>query len=901
MKRLLLILILLVSKGYSQSTCTNFDINKFTLNGNAFVNSSNEAELTQDQGGQSGTVWASDKLDLQYDITIKSQIYLGTNDGSGADGIAFVLQPLSVNAGSSGGGIGYKGITPSLAVEFDTYYNGPGQDPSPNDHVALVKNGNASSEAAHSEIVPYVALPNIEDGVWHPVVIQWVASLKKFTVTFDGNIVIDTVLDIKNSIFSGIPFVYWGFTAATGGSSNLQKVKIDNYCVVTQCSTPTAPPTGISPQVFCSGATVSNLVATGTSIKWYSSATSSTALLGTTVLNNGTTYYATQTVGDCQSNTRLAVQATVNTVAIPTGISPQVFCKTASITDLVVSGTDLKWYNTALNGTVLAPLTNLVDGTTYYCSQTLNNCQSARLPITVSVANPIANLVSNKTLCVLAATNYDLTQNNATVLGSQSSTLFQVGYFASQSDLDTNTRQISSLTITTGVVSVYTKVYLASNPSCFASTSFTISAFEQPTVNQPTNYSVCEMAPYDGIEIFNLELKNTEIVSAVNATKYNISYHSSQSNADLGLLPLPLLYQNTLPEETLFVRIENKLHTSCFSTTSFKIKVSKKPTVNVLQDITVCDDVTNDGTEKFDLFSQNATVLGSMLATEFTVTYHSSFSEAQLGTNILPQFYTNTSNNQIIYVRIANTGNTTCFETSSFKLIVKPSPILALATNWAICNATPIVLNAGAGFNTYSWSTGATTPAISVNTAGNYTITVTKDYSGLICSSSKTINVTHSSVATINDVRISDWTETENSLTIEASGDGDYEYSIDNVHFQNSPVFYDLNIGIYTVYVKDKNGCGIISKQVPFLNYPKYFTPNNDGINDYWSIKNSKYESNLKTYVFDRYGKLIANFSSSSIGWDGKYNGEMLPATDYWFLVIRQDGREFRGHFTLKR
>jgi len=86
-------------------------------------------------------------------------------------------------------------------------------------------------------------------------------------------------------------------------------------------------------------------------------------------------------------------------------------------------------------------------------------------------------------------------------------------------------------------------------------------------------------------------------------------------------------------------------------------------------------------------------------------------------------------------------------------------------------------------------------------------------------------------------------------MTIEVSGDGDYEYSIDNIHFQDSPVFYGLNIGLYMVYVKDKNGCGTVSKQVPFLNYPKYFTPNNDGINDYWSVKNSKYEANLKTYI----------------------------------------------------
>ncbi len=138
-------------------------------------------------------------------------------------------------------------------------------------------------------------------------------------------------------------------------------------------------------------------------------------------------------------------------------------------------------------------------------------------------------------------------------------------------------------------------------------------------------------------------------------------------------------------------------------------------------------------------------------------------------------------------------------------------------------------------------------------------------------------------------------------MTIVVNGLGDYEYSLDNIHFQDSPVFQNMEIGIYSVYVRDKNGCGTATKIVPFLNYPKYFTPNDDGINDFWKIKNSKFEPDLKTYVFDRYGKLIASFSAVSQGWDGKYNHELMPSTDYWFLVIREDGKEFRGHFTLKR
>jgi gliding motility-associated-like protein len=83
--------------------------------------------------------------------------------------------------------------------------------------------------------------------------------------------------------------------------------------------------------------------------------------------------------------------------------------------------------------------------------------------------------------------------------------------------------------------------------------------------------------------------------------------------------------------------------------------------------------------------------------------------------------------------------------------------------------------------------------------------------------------------------------------------------------------------------------------------YPKYFTPNGDSFNDFWRIKFSENEPNLLVKIFDRYGKLIKQFNSKSNGWDGTYNGEPLPSTDYWFVVKRQNGKEHSGHFSLKR
>jgi gliding motility-associated-like protein len=83
--------------------------------------------------------------------------------------------------------------------------------------------------------------------------------------------------------------------------------------------------------------------------------------------------------------------------------------------------------------------------------------------------------------------------------------------------------------------------------------------------------------------------------------------------------------------------------------------------------------------------------------------------------------------------------------------------------------------------------------------------------------------------------------------------------------------------------------------------YPKFFTPNGDGYNDTWKIKLSDFEEGLTVKIFDRYGKLIKILKSDSDGWNGTYNEQELPATDYWFIVTRADGKEQKGHFSLKR
>ncbi|MEO1010622.1 MAG: T9SS type B sorting domain-containing protein [Bacteroidota bacterium] len=147
-----------------------------------------------------------------------------------------------------------------------------------------------------------------------------------------------------------------------------------------------------------------------------------------------------------------------------------------------------------------------------------------------------------------------------------------------------------------------------------------------------------------------------------------------------------------------------------------------------------------------------------------------------------------------------------------------------------------------------------------------------------------------------------------NNIEIVVDGDGDYEYAINGGLFSDDPVFMDVPPGVNTVIINDKNGCGT-TEPIEFLvvGYPKFFTPNGDNINDTWNIRGIETLANPLIFVFDRYGKLLAQLAVGS-DWDGTFNGRPMPSTDYWFrFEYAEDeagilvAKTRKTHFTLKR
>lgn len=313
-----------------------------------------------------------------------------------------------------------------------------------------------------------------------------------------------------------------------------------------------------------------------------------------------------------------------------------------------------------------------------------------------------------------------------------------------------------------------------------------------------------------------------------------------------------------------------------------------------------CDDDGN-GTEEFDISVHNALILDTQNPNDVTITYHATLTDAEQGTNAITNLQQYTTGSTTIHVRVTHISGNGCIALTSFNVIVRPKPVLSMAEKWHGCEGENISIVADSGFSSYKWSDGSTNQSTTVTQPGPYTVTV-KDKFG--CEGSKTVEVTTSPPPVINTVNVSDWTDNNNviSVVMEPTNiPSDFEYSIDNVTYQDSPTFTGLAPGQYTVYVKDKSDCGMDKHFAYILTYPKFFTPNGDGINETWRIKLSALEPDMKIYIYDRYGKLITGFDPNSNGWDGTLNGKRLPSTDYWFVVIRQNGQELKGHFSMIR
>ena len=268
--------------------------------------------------------------------------------------------------------------------------------------------------------------------------------------------------------------------------------------------------------------------------------------------------------------------------------------------------------------------------------------------------------------------------------------------------------------------------------------------------------------------------------------------------------------------------------------------------------------------------------------------------DAPLGGNLLLEnsttFIPKTSGT---YYAAASSNLTACFSQTRTPLTftIQELPIVS-DENLSLCENVPIILSAQVSNVTYQWNTGETTESIEIKEPGIYTLTATNQNG---CSAMKTITIEQIDQPVIGAIR-----SNSDDIIVSTLNSGEFEYALNDGQFQNSPVFDLVKGGLYRVQVRGKTNCPVVSQEFLHFVIPKFFTPNGDSFNDLFLFEGLEFFTSVEVQIFDRYGVLIKQSSTTSFSWDGTYNGKMLPSSDYWYAITADD-RQFKGHFTLKR
>ena len=452
--------------------------------------------------------------------------------------------------------------------------------------------------------------------------------------------------------------------------------------------------------------------------------------------------------------------------------------------------------------------------------------------------------------------------------------------------------------------------------SCFGLGPFvTLTVEKLPFANRVEIQRQCD-DNQDGIFTFDTTNLELDLLKGQSLSNVKVTYFDQLNNS------LPSAFPSTFTTKSQTIRavVTNKTTLKCLDETLIVFTVDDLPEAFPIPEAftTVCDDefdpLAQDGKFAFDTSTFETTLLRGQ--TRMTVKYFDQNGNS-LPSPLPNPFITGTQNVKAI---VENLINPSCSASLIIPFVVNPLPNINLNTdggeNELVCSNLPtffVKLDAGIQGNTpansytYIWSkdrtvlSGQNLSTLDVNAEGNYTVEVINTFG---CSRIRTIKVTASDLAHIDNIIIFDMTDI-NTVTVNATGKGKYEYSLDDAFgsFQLSNVFTNVPSGIHEVFINDINGCGIVSKTIAVVGVPKYFTPNNDGYNDYWNVKgiNANFNANSIIYIFDRYGKLLTKIAPTSQGWDGTFSGTPLPSDDYWYTIKLEDGREAKGHFSLKR
>jgi len=857
---------------------------QYTLNGNATQNDCHCYTLTENLNNQSGSVWNNNKINLNQSFDFTFQVYLGCNDNNGADGIAFVLQPISVSVGTSGGGMGFQNINPSVGVTMDTYQNTlPDADPS-YDHIAIQINGviNHLSASTLTPATPISATSNnVEDCQNHSLRIVWNASTTTLTTYFDGVLRVSATNNFVNNVFSGNPLVYWGFTGATGGLYNLQQF----------CTTLTPTFHFLPNQRKCVNEPISfidsTISFTGLLKRYWNFGDGSpidsvnvNPVHSYTTAGDFTVTLRVVGIDGCEEIFTQIVHVGSKPVA---GFSYNATCQNSPVqfsdTSHVAVGTINTWFWDLDNNGITSTAQNLF--TTYttpgikhikFVVKTLEGCQSDTLFQTINIT-PRATVDFSFTDSVCFGTPTYFYDNST--IGGSSSAINYWQWTYSDSSFPALIRNPTHIFTTPGNHTVTLTTSGAGSSSCLGTAITKIVFVADKPVAKMKALNICERQQLqlldssyssDGLSITNCwwDLGNGQFSNLCN--------------------PL-VTYSNTGP-----VTIKHVVYNSrgCKSDTLIIIlNVTDKPLVNFSISRPICNDSSIT-------LSDISTIQVGTINQWNWVYNNSTFSTQQNTTSYFP--YGNIS------VGLSVMNNLGCFSDTlyqTFKLI--KNPIVNAHFN-DTCKYDPIIFSGSetitnTGIAAWTWNFGDGQQA--TGSPITHTYTNNGHYMVTLYATSndgcKDTLIDYVDIYGTNAFAGYDTTVAANQpIQLHATGGVSYEWSpsagLNATNIANPIATVTANT---TYYLKayTPTGCqsfdtiNIFVYKGPHLYMPTAFTPNGDNLNDILTafpigISNFEYLS-----IYNRFGQLMFRTTNVKKGWDGRYKGVLQPMGTYVWIA----------------
>ncbi len=595
--------------------------------------------------------------------------------------------------------------------------------------------------------------------------------------------------------------------------------------------------------------------------------------------------------GTTEPYRNLALIPNTNTPVLVTTVHPNIPGRCPAINEEYFGGYNGSNAPINLNGqtTILTAKSNVIPGITYHIKLVLADHENVRYDSAIFLSGGSFNVGTNLGPDRLLSTNNPICQGNTFDIITTEPGINSYKWFKDNTEIAGETNSI----LTVSTPGTYRVEITLGTSTCIAAGEIVIEYSPTPLLTNTTMVQCDE--DQDGVTLFNLTTLDSIITN--NDTSFGpVTYYENLADAQIQNTSNSISNSNSYSSspKTIYASVSNSF--GCLATATISLQISNNSFPFVL-DYESCDlDDDIDGFYAFPLSDIDASVLNG-LPSGLIVNYYPTYNDALLQTNVLSGSYVNeTQFTSRIYAKIINGSD--CYGIQAVDLYVNSnSPPNFEDEDVYLCDDNPSSVAIATTFFSYAWSNGDNDFTTDLTTPGEYTVTVTNRDG---CEATKKFIAIASGAPTITSVDINDFQGDANTVTVNVAGLGTWEYSLDGINFQSSPTFTNIGPGEYQVYVRDLFNCGDDSYTFFVLDYPFFFSPNDDTYNDVWKIENLDFYPNATIRIFDRFGKLLKQIAPQN-GWDGTLTGAKLPADDYWFVLELNNERTIKGHFSLKR